>query len=56
MSSQKFDDTTPLVRDATAECLGTLQKLLGERAMTAYFADLDKARSAKVCLSSGSVC
>ncbi|BFZ57087.1 hypothetical protein PYCC9005_004137 [Savitreella phatthalungensis] len=41
-------DTDAKVRDAAAEALGTLMKLVGERAMGAYLEGVDDIRKAKV--------
>ena len=38
------------MRDATCEVLGTLLKALGERPMIAYLENIDKAKTAKVCI------
>lgn len=45
---QRLDDTTPQVRDATCEVLGTLLKALGERPMIAYLENIDKTKTAKI--------
>ena len=45
---QKLADTTPAVRDSAAEALGTALKVVGERPMTPFFADLDKIKMDKV--------
>lgn len=44
-----MDDTCGPVRDAAAEALGTLLKLLGERAMGPFVDQLDKIKLDKVC-------
>ena len=43
-----MDDTSSPVRDAAAEGLGTLSKLLGERAMGPFVDQLDKIKLEKV--------
>jgi cytoskeleton-associated protein 5 len=43
-----MDDTTAPVRDAAAEALGTLLKLLGERSMGPFVDQLDKIKVDKV--------
>ena len=45
-----MDDTVAPVRDAAAEALGTLLKLLGERAMAPFVDQLDKIKLDKVIL------
>ncbi|EDO43210.1 predicted protein [Nematostella vectensis] len=45
---KKMDDTAGPVRDAVAESLGTLTKLIGEKAMTPYIDKLDKLKADKV--------
>ncbi len=45
-----MDDTSAPVRDAAAEALGTLLKLLGERAMAPFVDQLDKIKLDKVIL------
>ena len=45
---KRLDDTTPLVRDAASTALGTCLKILGERALAAYFEDIDKNKMAKI--------
>ncbi|KAK3702253.1 hypothetical protein QZH41_019815, partial [Actinostola sp. cb2023] len=45
---QRMDDTVGPVRDATAEALGTLLKLLGEKPMNPYVDTLDKIKAEKV--------
>ncbi|XP_028404850.1 cytoskeleton-associated protein 5-like isoform X2 [Dendronephthya gigantea] len=46
--SKSMDDTSAPVRDAAAEALGTLLKLLGERAMGPFVDQLDKIKLDKV--------
>ncbi|CAB4012818.1 cytoskeleton-associated 5-like, partial [Paramuricea clavata] len=46
--SKCMDDTSAPVRDAAAEALGTLLKLLGERAMGPFVDQLDKIKMDKV--------
>ncbi|ORZ32025.1 armadillo-type protein [Catenaria anguillulae PL171] len=43
-----MDDSTTDVRDAAAEALGTLMKLIGERPLLAYLEKLDAIKQAKV--------
>ena len=49
---QKLDDTTPQVREAAFEAMGTLLKVMGERAMTSYVESIDKAKMTKVSIAS----
>lgn len=44
-----MDDTSGPVRDATAEALGTLLKVMGERPLNPYIDQLDKIKMNKVC-------
>ena len=44
-----MDDTSGPVRDAAAETLGTLLKLVGERTMGPFVDQLDKIKLDKVC-------
>ena len=44
-----MDDTFGPVRDATAEALGTLLKVMGERPLNPYIEQLDKIKMDKVC-------
>ena len=46
--NQKLADTTPDVRDKAAEALGTALKVVGEKPMQPFFADLDKIKMDKV--------
>lgn len=43
-----MDDTVGPVRDATAEALGTLLKVMGERPLNPYIEQLDKIKMDKV--------
>ena len=43
-----MDDTCGPVRDATAEALGTLLKVMGERPLNPYIEQLDKIKMDKV--------
>ena len=43
-----MDDTFAPVRDATAEALGTLLKVMGERPLNPYIEQLDKIKMDKV--------
>ena len=45
-----LDDTQGPVRDAAAQCLGTCMKVVGEKFMAAYTADLDAIKLKKVKL------
>ncbi|XP_074596153.1 msps cytoskeleton-associated protein 5 [Brevipalpus obovatus] len=38
----------PSVRDASAEALGTIMKVMGEKTMAPYFADIDALKMAKI--------
>ena len=46
---QQLGDTTPQVRDASAEALATVWKVTGDRLMTPYLEGLDKTKMTKVC-------
>lgn len=43
-----LNESDPSVRDASAEALGTLQKLLGEKMLATYLADVDALKMAKI--------
>ena len=43
-----MDDTLPDVRNAAAEALGTVLKVIGEKPLYAIFADMDKLKVDKV--------
>ena len=45
---QKLEDTTPQVREAGSEALGTMLRVLGDRPMSAFLEGVDKAKMAKV--------
>lgn len=45
---KRMDDTSGPVRDATAEALGTLLKVMGERPLNPYVEQLDKIKMDKV--------
>nr|XP_058951305.1 cytoskeleton-associated protein 5-like isoform X2 [Pocillopora verrucosa] len=45
---KRMDDTVAPVRDATAEALGTLLKVMGERPLNPYIEQLDKIKMDKV--------
>ena len=45
---KRLDDTTPQVRDAASTALGTCLRILGDRALNAYFEDVDKNKMAKI--------
>ena len=49
---QQLGDTTPQVRDASAEALATVWKVMGDRPMTPYLEGLDKTKMTKVCRQS----
>ena len=44
---QRMDDTSGPVRDATAEALGTLLKVMGERPLNPFIEQLDKIKMDK---------
>lgn len=46
--SQQVNDSAPEVRDAAFEALGTAMKVVGERAVNPFLADLDKLKLDKV--------
>jgi cytoskeleton-associated protein 5 len=46
--SRLMDDSTPEVRDAAAEILGTLMKIVGEQPLAAHFDRMDKPRISKI--------
>lgn len=46
--SQQVNDSAPEVRDAAFEALGTAMKAVGEKAVNAFLADLDKLKLDKV--------
>lgn len=43
-----MNDSAPEVRDAAFEALGTAMKVVGEKAVNPYLADLDKLKLDKV--------
>lgn len=43
-----MDDSVDTIRDATAEALGTLMKIVSERLMVGYLEKLDKVKETKV--------
>lgn len=43
-----LNESDPAVRDASAEALGTLLKLLGEKTMAAHLVDVDPLKMAKI--------
>ena len=45
---KRLDDTTPQVRDAASQALGTCLKILGDRALASYFEDVDKNKKSKI--------
>lgn len=47
-SSQQVNDSAPEVRDAAFEALGTAMKVVGEKAVNPFLADLDKLKLDKV--------
>lgn len=46
--SQQVNDSAPEVRDAAFEALGTAMKVVGEKAVNPFLADLDKLKLDKV--------
>lgn len=46
--SQQVNDSAPEVRDAAFEALGTVMKVVGEKAVNPFLADLDKLKLDKV--------
>lgn len=46
--SQHVNDSAPEVRDAAFEALGTAMKVVGEKAVNPFLADLDKLKLDKV--------
>ena len=50
LSRQQVNDSAPEVRDAAFEVLATLMKVVGERAVNPFLADVDKAKLEKVRL------
>ena len=49
--SQQVNDSAPEVRDAAFEALGTAMKVVGEKAVNPFLADLDKLKLDKVWIS-----
>lgn len=45
---QQVNDSAPEVRDAAFEALGTAMKVIGEKAVNPFLADLDKLKLDKV--------
>lgn len=45
---QQVNDSAPEVRDAAFEALGTAMKVVGEKAVNPFLADLDKLKIDKV--------
>ena len=45
---QQLADTTPQVRDASAEAFATVWKVMGDRPMTVYLEGIDKTKMTKV--------
>jgi cytoskeleton-associated protein 5 len=43
-----LNEPDPLVRDNAADALGTAMKLVGEKAMSPFLADLDNLKMTKV--------
>lgn len=48
MNLQKYFFLDPLVRDNSAEALGTALKLVGEKTIIGYLGDLDNLKMSKV--------
>lgn len=48
---QQVNDSAPEVRDAAFEALGTAMKVVGEKAVNPFLADLDKLKLDKVWIS-----
>ncbi|XP_064399412.1 cytoskeleton-associated protein 5-like isoform X3 [Halichondria panicea] len=48
LTAQKLDDTTPLVREAAQEALGTMLRVVGDRPMNQYLEGVDKGKMAKI--------
>lgn len=48
---QKLSDTTPDVREAAMQALGTALRIVGEKPMNPLIADLEKLKLDKVTLS-----
>ncbi|XP_070564717.1 cytoskeleton-associated protein 5-like isoform X2 [Ptychodera flava] len=46
--AKKMDDTLPDVRNAAAEALGTVLKVIGEKPLNAVFAEMDKLKVDKI--------
>lgn len=46
-----MNDSAPEVRDAAFEALGTAMKVVGEKAVNPFLADLDKLKLDKVGIS-----
>jgi hypothetical protein len=44
----QFFIADPIVRDCSAEALGTAMKVVGEKAIMAYIGELDNLKQAKV--------
>lgn len=51
--SQQVNDSAPEVRDAAFEALGTAMKVVGEKAVNPFLADLDKLKLDKVRIRDG---
>lgn len=49
--NQQVNDSAPEVRDAAFEALGTAMKVVGEKAVNPFLADLDKLKLDKVWIS-----
>ncbi len=48
LSVQQVNDSSPEVRDAAFEALGTAMKVVGEKAVNPFLADIDKLKLDKV--------
>ncbi|XP_077995152.1 cytoskeleton-associated protein 5-like isoform X5 [Glandiceps talaboti] len=46
--AKKMDDTAPDVRNAAADALGTVLKVMGEKPLSAFLADMDKLKVDKI--------
>ena len=47
--SQTINDTTPEVREASYRALGTAMKVVSEKHLTPFLADVDSLKMTKVC-------
>lgn len=51
VENQQVNDSASEVRDAAFEALGTAMKVVGEKAVNPFLADLDKLKLDKVWIS-----